>query len=371
MSLIELKLTPIRNMYPKTVTDYRIYACETRSPEVELNSYGNITIKGEMQRLEIGLEYIAQIEEVERHPKYGVSYIVHSIYQDVPESVEEQREFLKAMLTETQVEEIYKVYPNENIVELIKNDTFDYNKVKGIGDATYQRIKNKITDNIKYQKLFAKLGKYGISHSMVLKLAEEFGSEDMAIQKIETNPYVLMKLNGISFKKADVIARNMGIPLESFFRIESGIKHVLLEAQNSGHTYLMLDELIQEAGLLLEIEDSLIYAAIDESEMFLVLDNKITIDQTYTTEKYIAETINDLLCNNSELNFDPAEFIDQMESKYKNTLSKGLTHQQKDFFYKIKSNRFNLLVGYAGTGKSQMQKLLIELLEHLGLTYTL
>ncbi|OPH61747.1 hypothetical protein BC351_00455 [Paenibacillus ferrarius] len=324
-----------------------------------------------MPKLELGLIHKAEIEGVD-DPKYGFGYLVHSIYQDVPKTVETQKDYLKAILTELQVGEIYKVYPDADVIELIKNDDFEYKKVKGIGETTYQRIRQKIIENLEFQDLFSQLGRYGITYDTIKKLIDEFGSSTIAIQKIKENPYVLIRINGISFKKADVIARNMGISLDDPHRILSGIKHAIGEEQSKGHTYIVLKELLKNSFELLQIDTELIHNQLNsslsaENPEIIAKGENIALNGTYLTEQSIARKMKGWLKNSEKLDFNVEKFIQSMEEKYKIALSE----QQKEFFYNIKNYSVNLLVGFAGCGKSMLQKLLIDLLEQLGYTYKL
>lgn len=359
-------------MFPNTTTKYRIYACDTDSTDVELNKHGNIVIKGGLRnKLDMGVEYTAHVEKAQTHPIHGPSYIVHDAYQDIPESEEDQKQFLKAMLTKNQVDEVYKVYPDSDIINLIVENKLDYSKIKGIGLATYEKIREKIMSNIEHKKLFSKLGKYGITHSMIIKLSEEFGSNEATVQRIEMNPYELTRLPGISFIKADIIAKNMGIEPEAPFRIESGVRHILSENQKNGNTYMLETELIEESRLLLDVDYSFLYKTLEQSEMYYIKGNKVSIKYTYETEEYISNRLKEILSNKKEMNFNPESFIAKMETKYKDILPNGLSEQQKKFFHNFKKYSVNLLIGYAGTGKSQMQRLLIDLLEELNVTYIL
>lgn len=190
--------------------DFRIYSCNTNSPNVILNSYGNLSVKGIMQRLELGVEYEAQIELEKVDAKYGASYNVLSIYQDVPETMEGQKAFLATLMTDLQLKEVYKTYPNEDIVKLIVDNKFEYEQVKQFGSKTYNKIRDRILENIAYRDVLSRLGKYGITYDIILKLERTFGSKELAIQKIEDNPYELTQLSGFGFKRADKIAQLMG-----------------------------------------------------------------------------------------------------------------------------------------------------------------
>lgn len=373
--VIELKLTPDRMMYPKreadNKNDFRIYSCLTKSQNVILNQYDRLSIKGVMQRLEIGVEYDAQIQLDKIDPQFGASYNVLSVYQDIPETMDGQAAFLSTMVTELQLKEIYNTYPEEDIIKLFVEDRFDYKKVKNFGPVVYERVKNRIIENIAYKEILSRLGKYGITYDVILKLEEVFKSKELAIQKIEDNPYELTRIHGFGFKKADKIAKLMGVAHDNPNRIKYGIRYTIDENQQNGHTFMYREELLRSASEKLELEIDLIHNLLDETDELKFIDDKVSLIKTYNAEYYIAKRLNEILANGEPLDFDPDEFIKYIEHKYIDIIPKGLTHQQKDFFHNIQKHSVNLLVGYAGTGKSQMQKFLIELLDQLGLTYTM
>ena len=335
-------------MYPKREADnkgdFRIYSCKTESQNVILNDYNRISIKGIMQRLEIGVEYDAQIRLEKIDPQYGATYNVLSIYQDIPETMDGQKAFLATMITEAQLKEIYFTYPDEDIVKLFVDDKFDYKKVKGFGPVVYQRVKNRIIENIAYKEILSRLGKYGITYDVILKLEEVFGSKELAIQKIEDNPYELTRVHGFGFKKADKIAKLMGVAHDNPNRIKYGIRYTIDENQQNGHTFMYREELLRNASEKLELEIDQIHNLLDETDELKFIDDKVSLIKTYNAEFYIAKRLTEILKNGQPLDFDPEEFITYIENKY-NTI---LTEQQKEFFHAVKKNSVNLLVGYAG-----------------------
>lgn len=370
MSIIEAKVIPEKLVFAKN--DFRIYRCSSKHPDIQVNQYNSFSLKGEMQRLDLGVEFIAQIELAEVHPQYGASYNCLSIYREMPTTTEDQREFLKFLITENQINEIFKVYPNENIVELVETDKFDYKIVKGFGETTYLKLKDKIMQYKGHRELLSKLGRYGITYSVIVKLAEKYDSAELAIQKVEENPYILAaEIQGVGFKKADVIAKNMGIAYDSPYRIRAGIEHSIETHQESGHTYMKRDELTKAAIDILEVEEGLIEKEIKNTSGIIEFDDNVALKKTYYTEKNIAQKLKMLASNKTELDFDPEDFIKRMEEEHKSTMKNGLTDQQKQLFYNVKKSAVNLLIGSAGCGKSAMQKLLVELLDELKITYTL
>lgn len=399
MKEIKLKLIAERMIFPKAEdidpeNGYYIFSCTSDSEEVEKHPlYRNFKIKGDMQRLEIGTEYVATIKEIERHPQYGVTYEVSKgIYQELPTSGYKQRDFFRAILTENQFKSLYDAYGYEvDLIDKFKNDEIDVTRVKGLGEESYKKVKDKIMKNLDYQQLISELSKYGVSFNVIIKLVEQFGSADLAIKTVRNNPYSLTKINGIGFSKADAIAKNMKkeeieIKLnqgeinkdeanllfvekvfKSPFRIRCGIKHVLTENQSNGHSFIFVEELIRSAKELLQVADELIENEILElhklNEIYFD-ENRAALKGTYETEQYIANWIAHKNANSEILEFDVEDFILKMEDKYQITL----TDQQKSFFYNVKNHSVHLLIGFAGCGKSMLQKLLKDLLQELGKT---
>ncbi|MFI2856820.1 AAA family ATPase [Paenibacillus sp. JSM ZJ436] len=378
MSIINLKLTPVKMLYPKkeadNTNDFRIYSCTTSSEEVMLNTYKSISIKGVMQRLELGTEYTAEIVLDKVDPKFGASYnVITPPYQEMPETIEGQRDFLSTMMTDNQLAELFKAYADEDIIKLILEDKLDHKKIKNFGEKTVQRIKARIEQNIEFKDMLSKYAKFGINYETLVKLKNVFGSMQLASQKLDECPYVLTQVSGFGFKKADKIARAMGVKMDDPERIKYGIRYTIEENEQQGHTFIERDMLIETSIANLEIDLALIEDAVNDTEGLVFVDNKISLQKTYNAERYIASTLvkMHLESPNETLKFNPEEFISDIESKHKEIIRNGLTHQQKDFFRMIQKHKVGLLIGNAGSGKSQMQKFLIELLDKLKLSYAL
>ena len=87
-----------------------------------------------------------------------------------------------------------------------------------------------------------------------------------AIEQVRADPYTLARdIHGIGFATADRIAQNIGIPHDSILRACAGLDHVLLEATNDGHCALPLELLKEQAGKLLEVDETIIAAALERS----------------------------------------------------------------------------------------------------------
>ena len=77
---------------------------------------------------------------------------------------------------------------------------------------------------------------------------------------INENPYMLADdINGVGFKIADDIARRVGICADSDFRIRSAITYLLTSASIEGHCYLPKDELLSRAVELLDVPEDAVW----------------------------------------------------------------------------------------------------------------
>ncbi len=368
MDIIELKIVPIRQMFYSDATNYGIYSCEPaeKTSKVEINRYGNFSVKGNTVRLTLDKEYNAKLTQ-KTDKKYGVYYEIVSIFEDMPTDIKKQRSYLLTLLTETQVKEIYNVYPDTDIIQLIKEDKFDYNKVKGIGKKTYLKIKDRIIENLEFQQAYDFLSDYGVTNNLIIKLVKHFKSASLLIKKMKDNPYSITEVSGVGYKKADAIAMSMGYDPSGEFRIVAAIQYVVEEESNAGHTYCEIDKVVDSVYEMIGVDESTIAEQIKDTDSIITVGERLALKKNYNAEKYIAKRLKELTAQSQELNFNVETFIQEQEEK----LGIQLTDQQKSLYYNIKNSMVTLLVGFAGTGKSFNVQMLITLLEKLNIGYRL
>ena len=180
---------------------FKCYAVDVdtkKFPEIQLNRYKNCTIVGDLPDLVEDVEY--EITATEKESKYGLSYQVVNIRRDIPTTLEETHLFLSEILTENQARTICNAYPN--ILDIIKNnklDEIDLNRLKGIKEYTFERIREKIIDNFYLADLIAEFQGY-FTLSIVRKLYKEYTSTDKVKEALKQNPYsALTKISGVGF----------------------------------------------------------------------------------------------------------------------------------------------------------------------------
>lgn len=367
--LIEVVLTPEKKLYYADSSSFGIYAVRIDEAEnmgeIEINSFGNVSIKGSMPYLELGKSYIAVITP-KKDPKYGMGYEVKTIYMKPVTTIEEQYKFLASILTDFQIKSIFEAYPNQNVIDLIKNGTFDVSLTKGIKEATLEKIKEKILANEKYQRAIVTLtGEFGVPYNAVKKLSDKYGSPDLLVQKIRENPYILTEIDGYGFKKVDELALLLGVKKNSPHRILSCIEYVLEEQANNGHSWMRTKKAITEALNLLSIglsEIEEVVSANANNGRFSTDDDKgiIYLDQNHYYENQIKYHLKRLLA--SDFKHKVKDVEGKIEEVEKKQGFKFTDEQRKAIYLAIEKNVL-VVNGKAGTGKTSVIKGIVEVLK--------
>lgn len=368
VSLITINVKIVRLVWSSTGNDFKIYGAYPSDESdilrynLKLNAYNNLTLNGVMPKLEVGRVYKAQLIE-KKHPKFGVGYEVQHIYNEIPSSVEEQKAYLMTLLTENQVEAIYSYYSNgEDIISLMKNNTFDYEKISGIGEYTYNRIRAKIIDNLELQEALVSLSKFGLTYNVISKLVKKYGSASLVVEKIEKNPYVLTEVDGIGFIKADEYALNMGIEKDSANRIYACISYVLDKSANDeGHSWIYKKELLSKCYELLKIDKKIIIKSIKDlsnDDTYITNEEKIAKRFLYNYEKNIKKSLLRLL-NHKPKKIDN---VDERICKSEEKQGFKFTDEQKESIKKAIENNVIVVTGKAGTGKTTILKAILDVI---------
>lgn len=360
----------VRNMYSNN--DYKIYALmvdTSKYNNVKLNSYGNVSIVGEMQDLEPNIEYT--IVATEENSKYGISYKVKNVSMNRPSTLEETYSFLCEILTYNQAKTLFEHYPD--IVDMViehKTDEIDFKLLKGIGEKTFNKIKNKIIQNYAFMEIIAEF-KGLVTISVVRKLYNKYSSTELIRKKLMKEPYYcLTSLSGISFKTADTMLLDFdregiidfGYDLKSSKqRCLACVHHVLLENQNDGNTKMGLIELKHQVEALVpKASEHFVDCLKDKSIYFDKNTCSVSKSNTFYDEAYITYMLMDAL--KVENKWDASQ-LDM--NQYKKLDDFDLSDEQYSLLEKVINNNVVILNGSAGTGKSSSTLALIKMINDL------
>lgn len=252
-----------------------------------------IKLKGNVCKLEYGVTYRVYSKLADSHEMYGDTYeiIFISRVMDIS-SKDKQREFLRNILNENLVDKLFDTY--DDVIKLLEErDIKSLTRIKGIGNQVALRLIDVYEESKDYSAIYLELGTLGLSSTLIKKLVEFYSSPDTVIDVVKNNPYDLVRVDGIGFKRADDIACKVGIGQYDVRRIKGFIFHYLNEQGEVGKSYLYYQELMQALydtlGFVPEEVVMTTAKSMIENEDVVVIDNgnKIALKRFYRLEENI------------------------------------------------------------------------------------
>lgn len=324
------------------------------------------TITGTLPQVQCG-ETLALEGDWETHRQHGTQFRVHSFTSTLPASVYGIRKYLGSGL----VPGIGKTYAKK-IVEHFGADTFAVidedsgrlREVPGIGSKRAREIKAAWDTQQASREIMLFLQTYGVGVRNCMRLVKRYGRE--AKQVLLADPYTTAReIDGIGFKTADQIARNLGFGFESPQRVEAGLLHILKDKESEGHTALPRAFLLEEGERLLEVEaekiephlGSLVEAGhlqLVEGTGYLQLPINRFREQAIARHVHL---IRDTASCLPEIKIEVAIQWAQERSRIE------FAPEQASALYHALNAKFCILTGGPGTGKTTILRSLVEILQ--------
>lgn len=360
----------------------RIEGCEELKTD-------DLKLKGNVCKLEYGITYKVFAKLADRHETYGDTYeiIYISKVMDIS-SKDKQKEFLMNVLNENLVDKLFDTY--DDVIVLLENkDVESLMKIRGIGNQVALRLIDEYEESKDYSAIYLELGSLGLTSTFIKKLVDFYKSPDVVIDKVKNNPYDLVRVDGIGFKKADEIACKVGVDQFSPERIRGFLIHYLSEQGEAGKSYLVYQELMRALYDTLgfvpeEIIMSVAKNMMDNNDVIVVDDGeKIALTKYYNLEKNIRNELirlqignidvveesddgNDIPCDDeNSITYDPISIYDSYipqkfnfadwEEKIKEVEAEQgfeFTEEQMKAIELSTSNNVIAITGGAGVGKT-------------------
>lgn len=339
-------------------------------------SDGLVTIVGNAAI--INLEESVEVEgDWIYHDTYGEQLSFKSIKTLMPSTLKGIENYLSSGLIPHIGPKTAKKIVDEfglDALEIIQYNPDKLKNISGIGDKKLEKIVEAYSEQRELRDIMVYLQQYGISVTYGLKIYKKYGKQTIAV--VNENPYRLSEdVFGIGFKIADKIAGEMGISSESIFRVEAGIKFVILEAAGNGNCYLPEDVLVSKAKRVLEVDDESIKEGIRnlgiKGTIHIIRDEDINL--VYYSAYHVAENnVSRKLIELSQVKLKK-EDID-IEGKIKEIEKEDDIEFAENQILAIKEAMENGLVvitGGPGTGKTTIINGIIKMCEAMNLTVSL
>lgn len=258
---------------------------------------------------------------------------------------------LSNVLTPKRRETILSIYP-DFLERIHSNKPIDCNLIKGIKDKTLNTIRTKTNKLYWKLKLMSFLSAFNISEDSLKKIFFPITDMDEIRKEIISDPYQLIKIEGLLFNHIDPIVLKM-FPLfiDSEERAMSFVySYIKQKGITEGDTLILISEIINLARKI--VPECITYVTeICHTDIinFKRYDNKIGLLSTYEQEKFIYERLKEIQNAKSVIKVDDFKKIDKLEDR----LGFKLTDEQRQTIKAINDNNVVLLTGQAGTGKTQ------------------
>jgi len=303
------------------------------------------------------------------HSKYGIQFEFTTLEIKEHELYFFLTKIVKGF-TKKLAKELLDKYGEENLIEILEQNPNELLKFKGVKEKKLKTILDSWNQFKHLRELGAFLGKFGVTSNLITKIYSTFNLVENLIDKIKENPYILINIKGVGFKRADEIAKALGLDAKSSFRIKACLNYTLKEyCDNNGnssidkyHLFKLLDENLKFSKEE-ELYEKALLQMIAQEELFTTKENRVALSMLYYAEKNILNFFNR---RKNEKNRKIVDNFEHYLEKKQKTLGFSLSDEQQKAVELINSGEKTLfLIGYAGTGKSTSSRAILELLEEI------
>ncbi|MGM7702134.1 SF1B family DNA helicase RecD2 [Pseudalkalibacillus sp. Hm43] len=308
--------------------------------------------------------------DVKDHPKYGKQFVVEFYRKDLPRTEDGMVLYLSSDLFsgigKKTAEKVIKSLGEDAFTRIIE-DPKVLNDVPDLNEEKAKTIYETLMEHQGLEQLLSTLHRYGIGPSIAMKIYQTYQGE--AISIIQSNPYQLIyDIDGVGFKRADEIGQALGIEEASSERIQAGLLYCLKELSNQhGHTYIPVEDLIQESKSLLftkpvleeEVDFYTEIVQLHGDGKVYIEDENAYLPSLYFSEFGFIKTIERVLKQGDYDRIEQSDFytaLGSLEEQY----GMEYAEAQKDAILRAITSSMMILTGGPGTGKTTVIKGIIE-----------
>ena len=313
------------------------------------------------------------------HPTYGAQLKVTSVAIRTPDTLEGIQRYLASGVVSgvgpVTAQRIVDHFGLQTL-DVIRYQPGKLAEVDGIGLNKAQVIAQGFAEHYEMQASMVFLQSLGIATGSATRIYRQYGARTEEL--LRANPYQMVDdVDGVGFRTADRIARNMGLAEDSLPRMKAGLLHVLKDtAAGEGHTCLPQKLLLDWAARLLNVENA---DRLEEALARLAIDNRVILEQvegevmawlpTYRwAERDVAVRLRDLVEGQEELFWeDIGEVVDEEAADREIELA----GEQRQAVVTALEKGVSVITGGPGTGKTTCINCLIGSLESVGLAVAL
>lgn len=340
---------------------------------LEKDSGEEVTVTVKMRAPRVGDRISLEGKYVE-HPMYGWQFTASYYTFIMPESEEEAIAFIERLQIRglgNKSMELIREHFGTRLPDVLQHAPQEFLEVPKLRKSVAQTLVDTLMGTGAEEALHQFLERHALSSRWARPLFNALGTTVM--EQIEDNPYILLRYcEGIRFSVVDTMARNMGFQEVHASRIEAGIFWGLAAIEKSGHTCYPLEAFMEKMDAMLPN----MMASIVQVLEHLVIEGQVYLEEhegiqyiyhidIYEAEQNIVRYMNHKVLEETDFSM---ERIHSFLSDFEDCENVLFGESQRQAIDMIFSNRYSIVTGGPGTGKTTLIKAVVHIFETLGLS---
>ena len=261
------------------------------------------------------------------------------------------------------------------VLDVLDDEPDKLLKIKGISKKKLADIVDSWQSQREIKNLIIFLHTHDVPPTYATKIFNLYGAQ--SVKRISDNPYELAyDIRGIGFKTADAMALKLGFAADSSQRIEAAIVYSLFSvSERGGHMFSPRDKLVEDVskmlgGVDLTLVDDGIHA-LEERKRIRVealpeqdIDQAVFLMHFYRFESEICKRLHGLVSHPSPVS---KEKVEKTLPEVEKELGFNLSDEQREAVFAACVNKFFIITGGPGTGKTTITRAVVLTLSELGL----
>lgn len=245
----------VRRVHRAGKGDFRIF-------DVEVDRGGRHVVEtwvGEVSPVGVG-QRVRGTGRYQNHPEYGRQFRLSVVIAIVPTDKASIISYLGSGVIEgigpAFAEAIVEHFDGrgESVLDVLDIHPERVQEVPGIGPERAERITRGWLLSREVARMMIFLQSHGAQPTLAASIVRYYlGRNEDPMRVVRDEPYRLaIDVFGVGFATADIIARSVGVALDSLQRAQAAALHILHDVGRNGHTYMDLDELTGRTSTLIE-----------------------------------------------------------------------------------------------------------------------
>lgn len=337
---------------------------EVRQGVLKRANDGNVIFKGDMRMIP-QKEYIIR-GRYEDNKKFGPQYqfLSNKLKNPIEDmSAKEFRQFLTdlspyGVRINKAYEDARKIFEEHNLEALIKID--------GIGNVRAKELLDKYDSQRDYSPVYVEFAKYSFSTKVAKRAIDYYSSIDTPIERLKKNPYDLMEIPGLGFKKIDDKCLEHGIAENDPRRIKAFLVDYFEQLEMDSKSWIPVAQL--KAYLRNEIFNCDIaetFKKLNADKNFVIFERedekRIALRTIYEMEKKVAEELLRIKNGSSDVELQD---VDKVIGDIEKEQGWSYSTEQRDAVDTMLKENVVILRGPGGVGKTTTLNAVIKVLRH-------